>query len=121
MWRNCSVRRSTKPNLPQEFLKVIEDDKKDSRIHIVTDADDSAAAGAIPARATDEESRDSSAQVAKLQAELDETRQTLARRQADFENARKRMERERGEDSRRITGHTIERFLPVLDALERAL
>jgi molecular chaperone GrpE len=101
---------------------VIEDDKKDSRIHIVTEADGPSSAGATPARATDEESRDSSAaQVAKLQAELDETRQTLARRQADFENARKRMERERGEDSRRVTAHTIERFLPVLDALERAL
>ncbi len=34
-------------------------------------------------------------QIAKLQAERDDLRQTLIRRQADFENHRKRIERER--------------------------
>ncbi len=101
---------------------MIEDGKKEPKIHLVRDPDEPSAAGTSSARAGEEESRDhSSAKVAKLQAELDETRETLVRRQADFENARKRMERERGEDSRRITAHTIERFLPILDAFERAL
>jgi molecular chaperone GrpE len=59
--------------------------------------------------------------VARLQAEKDELMQTLVRRQADFENYRKRVERERQEDRRHGTGRLIEDLLPVLDAFERAL
>ena len=58
---------------------------------------------------------------ARLQAEKDELMQTLVRRQADFENYRKRVERERQEDRRHGTGRLIEDLLPVLDAFERAL
>ena len=60
-------------------------------------------------------------QVARLQAEKEELMQTLIRRQADFENYRKRIERERQEEHRRGTGRVIEELLPVLDALERAI
>lgn len=60
-------------------------------------------------------------QVAKLQAEKEELRQTLIRRQADFENYRKRIERERHEEGRRTIARVIEGLLPVLDAFERAL
>jgi molecular chaperone GrpE len=60
-------------------------------------------------------------QVARLQAEKDELMQTLVRRQADFENYRKRVERERQEDRRHGTQRPIEDLLPVLDAFERAL
>src|ERR1700674_664564 len=56
-----------------------------------------------------------------LQAEKDELMQTLVRRQADFENYRKRIERERQEDRRHGTGRLIEDLLPVLDAFERAI
>jgi molecular chaperone GrpE len=58
---------------------------------------------------------------ARLQAEKDELMQTLVRRQADFENYRKRIERERQEDRRHGTGRLIEDLLPVLDAFERAI
>jgi molecular chaperone GrpE len=58
---------------------------------------------------------------ARLQAEKDELMQTLVRRQADFENYRKRVERERQEDRRHGIGSLIEDLLPVLDAFERAL
>jgi molecular chaperone GrpE len=58
---------------------------------------------------------------ARLQAEKDELMQTLVRRQADFENYRKRIERERQEDRRSGIGRVIEDLLPVLDAFERAL
>jgi len=58
---------------------------------------------------------------ARLQAEKDELMQTLVRRQADFENYRKRVERERQEDRRHGMGRLIEDLLPVLDAFERAL
>lgn len=59
--------------------------------------------------------------VARLQAEKDELMQTLVRRQADFENYRKRIERERQDDRRHGIGRLIEDLLPVLDAFERAL
>lgn len=60
-------------------------------------------------------------QMARLQTEKDDLQQTLVRRQADFENFRKRTERERQEDGRRSTIQVLEGFLPVLDAFERAL
>lgn len=60
-------------------------------------------------------------QLGKLQAEKDELYQTLVRRQADFENFRKRVERERQEDARRGAAILLESLLPVLDAFERAL
>jgi len=61
------------------------------------------------------------AEVAKLATDLEELRQTLLRRQADFDNYRKRIERERGDDSKRTTGHLIEALLPVIDSFEQAL
>lgn len=57
----------------------------------------------------------------RLQAEKDELMQTLVRRQADFENYRKRVERERQEDRKHGARRLIEDLLPVLDAFERAL
>jgi molecular chaperone GrpE len=59
--------------------------------------------------------------IARLQAEKDELMQTLVRRQADFENYRKRVERERQEESRRAASRLIESLLPVVDGFERAL
>jgi molecular chaperone GrpE len=61
------------------------------------------------------------AQLGKLQAEKDDLYQTLVRRQADFENFRKRVERERQEDVKRGAAILLESLLPVLDAFERAL
>jgi molecular chaperone GrpE len=60
-------------------------------------------------------------EVAKLRAEKDELTNTLVRRQADFDNYRKRVERERKEEARRGAGRLLHELLPVLDALERAL
>src|SRR4029077_5630986 len=59
--------------------------------------------------------------VAKLQAEKQELLDGLVRRQADFENYRKRIERERHHESRRGASSLAEDLLPVLDAFERAL
>jgi molecular chaperone GrpE len=57
----------------------------------------------------------------KLATEFEELRQTLLRRQADFDNYRKRIERERADDSKRTTARLIEALLPVLDNFEQAL
>jgi molecular chaperone GrpE len=61
------------------------------------------------------------AEVTKLNADLQELRQTLMRRQADFENYRKRIERERAEDQKRATARVIEGLIPVVDGFEHAL
>jgi molecular chaperone GrpE len=61
------------------------------------------------------------AEVAKLATDLEELRQTLLRRQADFDNYRKRVERERADDSKRTTARLIEALLPVIDSFEQAL
>lgn len=60
-------------------------------------------------------------QVQKLLAEKQELQDTLVRRQADFENYRKRVEKERHQDRHRGVELLIEQLLPVLDAFERAL
>ena len=60
-------------------------------------------------------------QVKKLTAELDDLRQTLLRRQADFDNYRKRVEKERAEDSKRATARVVESLIPIVDSFEHAL
>lgn len=61
------------------------------------------------------------AEVAKLATDLNDLRQTLMRRQADFENYRKRVEKERADDSRRATARVVEGLIPVIDGFEHAL
>ena len=54
-------------------------------------------------------------------AEFDQLVDRIARLQAEFENARKRAERERGEFREYATGNVVEQFLPVLDNFSLAL
>jgi molecular chaperone GrpE len=61
------------------------------------------------------------AELKRVQAERAELRDALARRQADFENYRKRMERDRSESYNRMVGDVVSKLLPVLDNLRRAL
>jgi molecular chaperone GrpE len=61
------------------------------------------------------------AELKRLQAELAEAKEALARRQADFDNYRKRIERERGEAYNRIVAEVAGKLLPVVDNLSRAL
>lgn len=61
------------------------------------------------------------AELDKLKAERDQLVDRLARMQAEFENARKRAERERTEFRDYATGSVVEQFLPVLDNFELAL
>jgi molecular chaperone GrpE len=61
------------------------------------------------------------AEINKLRAEKEELLQTLVRRQADFENFRKRTERDRHEEGRRGVERLILDLIPVLDAFDRAL
>jgi len=90
--------------------------------------DGSARDNVVPISGAEDErppiARDGSAlseQVTKLLAEKQELTDTLVRRQADFENYRKRIERERQTDHHRGIEGLIESLLPVLDGFERAL
>jgi molecular chaperone GrpE len=80
------------------------------------DPEQSAEAQAIAA-----DSAKADAEMAKLSSDLEELRQTLLRRQADFDNYRKRIERERFEDSKRTTARVLEGLIPVIDGFEHAL
>src|SRR5215510_13035220 len=74
-----------------------------------------------PEGSVEKENARADADVAKLAADLEDLRQTLLRRQADFENYKKRIERERSEDSKRATARVIEGLIPVIDGFEHAL
>jgi molecular chaperone GrpE len=63
----------------------------------------------------------SRAEFEQLKAERDQLVDRIARLQAEFENARKRAERERLEFRDYATGSVVEQFLPVLDNFELAL
>jgi molecular chaperone GrpE len=58
---------------------------------------------------------------AQLKAERDQLLDRIARLQAEFENARKRQEREKAEFRDYATGSVVESFLPVLDNFALAL
>jgi molecular chaperone GrpE len=83
------------------------------------DADESDSSGGNSSQGT--EGAGSLSQIQKLQAEKQEVMNTLVRRQADFENYRKRVEKERHHDRNRAVESLVESILPVLDAFDRAL
>lgn len=83
------------------------DEPEAERDEVTLDFDDAAASGAQVAGAEDEPSGDD--------------RDRLIRLQADFENFKKRMEREREANERHATAGLVTRLLPVLDNFERAL
>ena len=93
---------------------------KDFNINIDRD-DSSGVEQTAEAKAVASDSALADAEVAKLAADLQDLRQTLLRRQADFDNYRKRIEKERAEDSKRHTARVIEALIPIVDGFEHAL
>jgi molecular chaperone GrpE len=71
--------------------------------------------------ATRAELRRVESELKKLTDERADLVDKLARRQADFDNFRKRTERERSETYNRALGEVVRRLLPVMDNLQRAL
>jgi molecular chaperone GrpE len=61
------------------------------------------------------------AELKRVQEENAELKDRLARRQADFENYRKRVDRERTETYNRVVADVAAKLLGVLDNLKRAL
>ena len=61
------------------------------------------------------------AELKRVESEVADLKDRLARRQADFENYRKRVERERSDTYERVVAEVTGKLLPVLDNLKRAL
>jgi molecular chaperone GrpE len=97
--------KNTKPSLP-EPVEITAGAAADEPLA------GSAASGEAPTGLTELE---------QLKAERDQLLDRLARLQAEFENARKRAERERHEFRDYATGNVVEQFLPVVDNFELAL
>jgi molecular chaperone GrpE len=81
--------------------------------------DQGGSAGNIPS--SKHEMHELRVKISGLQEERGELRQALQRRQTDFDNFRKRTERERGETFENILAKLSSQMLPVLDNLSRAL
>jgi len=94
---------------------------KEVKININKDVDGSEIEQAEDAKAMEADSAKENAEMAKLTADLEELRQSMLRSQADFANYRKRIEKERSEDSKRATARVLEGLIPVIDGFEHAL
>jgi molecular chaperone GrpE len=100
--------------------------KKESEINVLEPLEIPAGQGGAPqaGAAADPGAAAEAAQpteLDKLKAERDQLLDRVARLQAEFDNARKRAERERAEFRDYAAGNVIEQFLPVLDNFDLAL
>jgi molecular chaperone GrpE len=96
-------------------------EKEDAKQGVATEADTSAADTGAASASPGENDMALAEQIQKLLAEKQDLTNTLVRRQADFENYRKRVEKERHHDRHRGVEALVELLLPVLDAFDRAL
>jgi molecular chaperone GrpE len=60
-------------------------------------------------------------ELAQLRAEVRDLNDALLRKQAEFDNFRKRNERERQDHAKYVAGELLSEILPVIDNLERAI
>ena len=90
-------------------------------VNINKNADGSEVEQSEDMKTMEADSAKESAEMAKLTADLEELRQSMLRSQADFANYRKRIEKERFEDSKRTTARVIEGLIPIIDGFEHAL
>jgi molecular chaperone GrpE len=88
---------------------------KHQRELTVVESQDAAPAeeAAVDRAAAEAEALASRTEIEQLKGERDQLLDRLARLQAEFENARKRAERERVEYRDYATGSVVEQFLPV--------
>ena len=94
---------------------------KEVKVNINKDIDSSEIDQSAEAKAMEADSAKENAEMAKLTSDLEQLRQSMLRSQADFANYRKRIEKERLEDSKRATARVIEGLIPVIDGFEHAL
>lgn len=108
------------PDNENERLSAEEDDQLDAQADLGLDDLDSRSTGELGGPDTAELIA-TRAELKRIEAENAELKNSLARRQADFENYRKRVERERTETYNRVVADIATKLLPVSDNLKRAL
>lgn len=101
-----------------EPLEITAGDAEGDAVEQTTQEPAAEAVGEVAAEAAETISR---AEYDQLKAERDQLFDRLARLQAEFENARKRAEREKVEFRDIATGNVVEQFLPVIDNFQLAL
>ncbi len=99
--------------------KPFEDSSEDVPARGVLSPEESAQTSAPPS--TEDPPEGLRDQLERLRSEKNDLQRTLVRLQADFDNHRKRVDRERGIENARALGGAIEGLLPALDGFERAL
>ncbi|RRA50095.1 nucleotide exchange factor GrpE [Acidipila sp. EB88] len=112
----------TRPDTSEELLETIQNtdpvsDPADDLTTGIEGHEHTAGTAAHPATTLDA----SDEEVERLRAERDALVDRLARLQAEFENARRRADKERSEFREYATGNAVEQFLPVLDNFQLAL
>jgi molecular chaperone GrpE len=100
---------------------VSDKEGKEVKININKNVDSSELEQSVDTKVVEVDSAKESAVMAKLSADLEELRQSMLRSQADFANYRKRIEKERFEDSQRATARVIEGLIPIIDGFDHAL
>jgi molecular chaperone GrpE len=85
------------------------------------EADASAAGGDTAGQEEVPAADERDARIAELESRIEEYRQRLLRAQADFDNYRRRTQREKEETAKYASMDLITRLLPVLDNFERAV
>lgn len=93
---------------------VVDDDGEEIEIEFVDVDDSNKAVAPASESAAGEESR-------TLQAEVDHLREMYLRKLAEFDNFRKRTERERNEMKKTAAEGLVSELLPVLDNFQRAI
>jgi len=107
---------------PQEHVSHEPEQNIDPAAELPPPPDGENTGSAAPvAEAESQEEASGQTEVDRLKAERDQLLDRLARLQAEFENARKRAERERAEYREYAAGSVVEQFLPVLDNFDLAL
>ena len=87
----------------------------------VSDQEASPSSFPSPESASQPDGSDDTAELDRVAAEAQEMRLLAQRKQAEFENYRKRVERERAETIKYAAADLMRDILPVLDNLERAI
>jgi molecular chaperone GrpE len=106
------------PDNDGEEIDLTDESLNEEDLFSATDVEPDDSGGGGPEQADMAATR---SELKRLEAENAELKDRLARRQADFENYRKRVERERTETYNRVVADVAAKLLPVVDNLKRAL
>ncbi len=105
-------------NEGDELSSGTDESLTEENLFSATDVEPEESAGGGPDKAELVATR---SELKRIEAENAELKDRFARRQADFENYRKRVERERTETYNRVVADVAAKLLPVVDNLKRAL